>query len=143
MQSRQDGLSSRAGTSLALETLGAWFSESAAGVTPFDTSVASRGHSGGSYQPCCCPPASPRPPSVLLWQASHAGPASQIPVTTHHTAPVPGDQLKNPVPGVTAVPCAAEPPLCSAWEMDTLHVVAVKVFQRKMRFTRGKKLFCN
>jgi len=55
VQSLQDGLSSNAGTSLALETPGAWFQESAAGVTPFDTSTAFRGHSGGSYQPLLLP----------------------------------------------------------------------------------------
>lgn len=62
VQSLQDGLSSSAGTSLALETLGAWFRESAAGVTQFDTSIASTGHSGGPCQalllPSCLPTAS-------------------------------------------------------------------------------------
>lgn len=44
-----------------------------------------------------------------------------MPVTTHQTAPEPGDQMQNPVPGVTAVPYAAKPMLFSAWETDTSH----------------------
>ena len=72
--------------------------------------------------PCCCPPTSPQHASVLLWQASHPGPVSQIPVTTHQTAPAPVDQLKNPVPGVIDVPCVPDPLLCFASEMDTDHV---------------------
>lgn len=91
------------------------------------------------------PAAAPLPPHNLppfpLREASRAGPASQVPVTTHQAAPVPGDQRKNPVPGAAAVPCAAEPPLCSILEMDTLHTVTVTVFQMKMRFTRRNKLF--
>lgn len=83
------------------------------------------------------------PPSALLQGASHAGPASQIPVTTHQTPPVPGDQMKNPIPGVTAVPYAAEPMLFSASEMDTMHTVTVILFQMKIRFTRGSKLIYN
>lgn len=84
-----DGLSSSSSTSLALEPLGPWFSGSAAGVTPFDTSVASREHSGA--QPTSS--AAQQSPSVLLWEACHAGPTSQTPVTTHQTAPVPRYQL--------------------------------------------------
>lgn len=69
----------------------------------------------------CFPSASQVPPSALLQEASHAGPASQLPVTTHQTAPAPGDQMKNPVPAVTAVPYAAEPVWFSAWDGHTSH----------------------
>lgn len=124
-----EGLSSSTSTSLALKPLGAWFSESAAGVTTFDTSVASREHSGCSANLFCCP-------TVTFCSALRGKSCWSCQPHTSNYSP---DSSSSQVPAEKSFSWSHSCALLCHGDGHTSHSDS-KTLSDEMRFTRVKKL---